>query len=97
MLTEAVQHLVSDLLWEYAVERIIIQTGSTWSRKSLYTAIKKVHHASACTPVMKMLIFREMQQYLQDGYNIIFPAADAVWVFGENIKLSRIAAVPKAY
>ena len=91
------RHPVSALLRAYAVEGIMIQTGSTCSRKALYTAIKKVHHAAACTPVMKMLIFREMQQYLQDGYNIIFPAADAVWVFGENIKLPRIAAVPKAY
>ena len=43
------------------------------------------------------LIWGEIQQKAQDGLRILLPAADAVWIFGEKIKLSCIAAVPQAY
>ena len=38
----------------------------------------------------------EMQQMVQDGFSILLPAADAVQIFVETLKLSRIAAVPQA-
>ena len=37
-----------------------------------------------------------MQQRIKDGFSILLSAADAISLFGENLKLSRIAAVPQA-
>ena len=36
-----------------------------------------------------------MQWMVQDGFSILLPAEDAVEVFGERIKLSRIVVVPQ--
>ena len=38
-----------------------------------------------------------MQWRLQYGFSILFPVEEAVWVFGENLKITRIAAVPHAH
>ena len=37
----------------------------------------------------------EMQRRFQYGFSILLPTENVVRVFGENIKLSRIAAVPQ--
>ena len=37
-----------------------------------------------------------MQRSIKDGFSILLPAEDAVWLFGENLKLSLIAVVPRA-
>ena len=34
---------------------------------------------------------------VSQGFSILLSAAESVQVFGENIKLSRIAAVPQAH
>ena len=39
----------------------------------------------------------EMQQRIKDGFSILLPEADAIRLFGEKLKLSRIAAVPLAH
>ena len=39
----------------------------------------------------------EMQRRVQDGFSILFPAADTVRIFGGNLKISHIAAVPQAH
>ena len=44
-----------------------------------------------------MLICREMHQQVRDDFNIILPAADVVWVFVDELNLTRIAVVPQAY
>ena len=54
-------------------------------------------HASACTPDVVGFIGREMQRMLQYGFRILLPAADIVRIFGERIKLSRIAEVLQAH
>ena len=38
-----------------------------------------------------------MHRSIKDGFSILFPAADAVRLFGDNLKLSRISAVPQAH
>ena len=38
-----------------------------------------------------------MQKRVQDGFSIFLPVVDAVRIFGERTKLSRIAAVPQAH
>ena len=37
-----------------------------------------------------------MQRRVNDGFSILLPAADAVQIFGERLKLSCIAVVPQA-
>ena len=39
----------------------------------------------------------EMQQRVKDGFSILTPTADAVRIFGESLKISRIAAVPQSH
>ena len=97
MLLEAVQHPMESLLQEYVVEGLLIHMGSTCSRKSLDHAFKTFPHTSPCTPVTTMLICREMHQQVRDDFNIILPAADVVWVFVDELNLTRIAVVPQAY
>ena len=38
-----------------------------------------------------------MQCRIKDGFSILLPAADAVRLFGERLKISHIAAVPQAH
>ena len=38
-----------------------------------------------------------MQQHMRDGFNIVLPAADAVWVFVDELNLPCIATVRQAY
>ena len=38
-----------------------------------------------------------MQRRIRDGFSILIPAADAVWIFGAKLKISLIKKVPKAY
>ena len=38
-----------------------------------------------------------MHRRVQDRFIILFPAEDALWVFGEKLKLSCIAALPQAH
>ena len=61
----------------------------------LEQAITKGPHESACTPEMIVFIFGDMQHHVQDGFSILLPAADASALFGDKLKLSRIAAVPQ--
>ena len=45
---------------------------------------------------MTAFIRGEMQRRIKDGFSILLPAADAIRLFGEKLKLSCIAAVPQA-
>ena len=54
-------------------------------------------HASVCTPEMTAFICREFQHRVRDGFNILLPEADAVRLFREKLKVSRIAAVPQEH
>ena len=38
-----------------------------------------------------------MWQCMGDGFSILLPEADAVWVFGGNFNLSRIPAAPQEH
>ena len=51
----------------------------------------------ACTPEMTTFIQGEIQRRIKDGFSILLPASDAVRLFGNKLKLSRIAAVPQAH
>ena len=42
-------------------------------------------------------IWGEMQWRVKDGFRILLHAADAVWIFGEGLKLSCIAVVPQSH
>ena len=54
-------------------------------------------HTSSCTPEMTSFIRGELRRRIKGGFSILLPAADAMRLFGEKLKLSRIAAVPQAY
>ena len=62
----------------------------------LKTSISKGTHTSACTPDMNAFIWGEIRRRIKDGFIILVPEADAIRLFRENLKLSRIAAVPQA-
>ena len=59
-------------------------------------AILNGPHASACVPDVVRFIRGELWRRLQDGFSILLSAEDAVQLFGEKLKLSRITAVPQA-
>ena len=46
---------------------------------------------------MTAFIRRELHKRLQGGFSILLPASDAVRLFGKNLKISRIAAVPQEH
>ena len=39
----------------------------------------------------------EMQRRIKYGFSIFLPSADAIRMFGENLKLSRITDMPQAH
>ena len=59
-------------------------------------AIRNRPHASACAPDMVSFVRGELRRRVQDGFIILLSAEDAVQLFGEKLKLSRIAAVLQA-
>ena len=65
-------------------------------RKALDEAIHNGPHASACAPDMVSFIQGELRRWIQDGFSILLSVEDAVRLFGEQLKLSRITAVPQA-
>ena len=91
------RHPAADLLRTYSEEGIPSHTGPPWSPQALETAIPKGTHASACTSDMKTFIRGEMQWSIKDGFSILLPAADAIRLFGENLNISCITAVPQAH
>ena len=44
-----------------------------------------------------MFVRGEIQSRIKDGFIIILPVADAVQLFGEKLKLSRIVLVPQSH
>ena len=46
---------------------------------------------------MEVFIYREIQQRIHDGFSTLLPTMDAVRIFGEKPKLSRIVVVPEAH
>ena len=96
VLPEAVSHPADTLIRSYVEKGIPASTGPLWLRSALYEAIKNGSHASACAPEMVRFIRGELQRQVQDGFSILLYAEDYVQVFGENLNLSRIAAVPQA-
>ena len=51
----------------------------------------------ACTPETMVLIYWEMYQCVRDGLSILILVADAVRVFGDMLKLSRISVFPQEH
>ena len=70
-------------------------TGKPWSRRDLDRAIQNEPHVSACAPDMVSFIRGELWRWIQDGFSILLSAEDSVRLFGEKLKLSRIAEVPQ--
>ena len=96
-LPEGVKHPAATLLHKFVEEGILAHTGPPWSPEALETAISKGPHASACTPEMTLFIRGELRQRIKDGFSILLLTADNMRLFGEKLKLSRIAAVPQAH
>ena len=96
-LREVVGNIEAALLYSYTEEDILHHTGPLWSFCALETAISKGPHASTCTPENFDFIWREMQQKIQDGFSILLPAADTVWMFGAKLNLSCTVAVTQAH
>ena len=84
------------LLQSYVKGGIPATTGPPLLRTALDEAIRNGPHASACAPDMVGFIRGEMRRQIQDGFSILLSAEYAVRLFGEKLKLSCIAAVPKA-
>ena len=53
-------------------------------------------HSPAFAPDMVSFIQGELQQRVQDGFSILLSTENDVLLFGDKLKLSRIAAVPQA-
>ena len=92
-----VRHPAAALLQIYVEEGIPAHTGPLWSPQALETAISKGPHSSSCTAEMTSFIRGEMQRGIKDGFCILVPASDTLRLFGEILKLSRIASVPQAH
>ena len=50
---------------------------------------------SACAPDMVRFIQGELQRWVQYVFRILLSAEDAVQLFGEKLKISRITAIPQ--
>ena len=50
-----------------------------------------------CTPEMNVFIWGEMQRRIKDGFNILLPVVDIIRLFGEKLKLFRVAKVIQAH
>ena len=88
---------VAALIQSYVEEGIPDQIGPPWSPQTLETAISKGPNTSSCTPEMATFIQGEIQRSTKDGFIIILLATDSLQIFGEKLKLSRIAEVPQAH
>ena len=88
---------VASLLKKYIEEVIQVCTGTLCPNQALESAIAKVPHISAGSPDMTIFICREMKQRVQDGFRILLPDADMVWVFRGKLKLFCISAFPKSH
>ena len=78
-LPEAVLRPEAALLQTYVKEGIPVHTGPPWLRQEPGNAIG--------------FIRGDMQRRVQYGFSILLPAADAVQIFGEKLKLFHILAV----
>ena len=96
-LPKGVTLLSAYLLQSYVEDSIPVQTGPPWSPQALETAISKGQHASACTPGMTAFVQGKMQRMIKDGFSILLPVAYGIRLFGEKLKLSLIAAMPRAH
>ena len=94
-LLEAVLHPETPLLQKYVKKGIPVHKGPAWLQRALERTIVKGPHASAYPPEMKAFIRGELHHCVLDGFSILLTAVDVVRLFGDNLKLSRIAAVPK--
>ena len=92
-LLSAVSHLAAALLQSYTEEGTPVRIGPPWLREALENAIQNGPHASACTQETIGFIQGNMQRRVNDGFSILLPAADAVQIFGEKLKLYHILAV----
>ena len=97
VLIKGVKHPAEDLLPAYVEEGIPAHTGIPWLLQALETAISKGSHASYCTPEMTVFIRGKMQRRIKDGFIILLLVEDAIRLFGEKPKLSRIAVLPQAH
>ena len=59
-------------------------------------AIRNGPHASSCASYMVIFIRGGLRRQVQDGFSILLSAKYAVKLFGEKLKLSHIAAVPRS-
>ena len=80
---------------KYIEEDILVHTGPPWLRQILECAIAKGSHVSEFSPEMTAFICGDMQQRVRYGFGTLLPAADAVQVFGEKLKLSSISVPPR--
>ena len=96
-LSEGGEHPSAALLQIYVEESIPAHTGPPWSPEALDTAISKGPHASARTPDMTSFIQGELRRRIKDSFSILLLEADVIQLFGERLKLSCIAAVPKTH
>ena len=85
------------LLQEYVDEGTPIQKGPACTHQALEQAIIKGPDASTRTSEMTAFIRVEMRQHVWDGFNILLPAADAVMMFGDNLNMYHISAVPQEH
>ena len=91
------RHPAADLLRTYVEEGIPAHTGPPWYPQAMQTSIYKGPHASDCTPEMNAFIQGDMQRRIKYGFRILLLTAEAIRLFGDNMKLSRIVAAPHAY
>ena len=93
-LPDSVRYLLAALVRGYIYEGIPVHTVPYWSWKALDRSISKIPHASGCTPGMTVFIRGDMRKHVRVEFIILLPATDAVRVFGEDLNMSFINAIP---
>ena len=78
----AVFHTAASFLKSYVEEVIPVITGPPFLQEALKDSIKNGLHASAFTPDMVGFVLGYMQQGVQDGFSILLPVVDTLWIFG---------------
>ena len=68
-----------------------------WSPQSLETSVYKGAYALACTPEANTFTWGDMQRRIKDSFIILLTEEDAMRLFGDTLKLTRIAALYQAH
>ena len=89
-------HLALPLLQYYAELGCPTDVGPAWTLNTILAAIATGPHASTLTPEATAFCRQELLERAQRGFSIILLVDVAMLVFGNRIRISRLASVDQA-